>query len=309
MKRSSQWQFLNSIWAISTILGVFNWIIFLYTGIRSKNKTHFYISIFYMIIGFLFWLLIALNLPTLGVIMFIINFFFYFFGMVYSFLHLSSYWERLDLLEEISDFYLEDSKINSMSNSSLTNFIKDNKNNNDSENTTNKTTYSSTNSNTYSNANTDENINNTINDVLNSSNEILSTQMERLNSEMDRLFNSFDTANNSSNESRTETRTTRTTNSFNTDNSNSKNKTNKKVSVNSATMNELLVLEEITPELAEKIISNRKRINGFKNFEEFEEILELKPHISESLEKKVIFDNTKTSNDHNSSNKERIIDL
>ena len=83
-----------------------------------------------------------------------------------------------------------------------------------------------------------------------------------------------------------------------------------KIFINSASKEELLTIPEISSELAEKIISERKLTNGFKNMEEFEERLALKPHISKELEKKIIFNNTENIHENTSSNNNvRIVDF
>ena len=80
--------------------------------------------------------------------------------------------------------------------------------------------------------------------------------------------------------------------------------------VNSASKEELLTIPEISSELAEKIISERKLTNGFKNMEELEERLALKPHISKELENKIIFDNIENIHKNTDSNNNgRIVDF
>lgn len=81
-----------------------------------------------------------------------------------------------------------------------------------------------------------------------------------------------------------------------------------KININSATEEELLTLTEFTPELAKKIISIRKTINGFKSMDEFELLTNIKPHISRNLSDKITFDAIQ-SNTAPNNKKERILDI
>ena len=254
MERSSDWKLTNSLWAILTIFGVFNWIIFIYIGSNSKCRKYTIIGILYSVISFISIFASVLKLVPLSNFVMSFCLIGYPIGIIYSFFNLHSYWERLDLISELSVSNFENKKINSMNNSELKKFIENNEF---------------------------------------SSNEI-NTEIPNKISVNDKKENSF------SSKSKTQKIDTSVK---------VKNEDNK-LFVNSASKEELLTIPEISSELAEKIISERKLTNGFKNMEELEERLALKPHISKELENKIIFNNIENIHKNTDSNNNgRIVDF
>lgn len=135
MKKNREWKFINSLWAIFTIFGIFNWISFLYVGIRSKYKTYFYIGIrsnynTWIRIGHIYMFLFvcfffAHFIPVISEIYMVFIIIGYFFGIIYSLVISQAYLARLNLMYNIKNSNLEIENLNMLNNSKLSKLLKE----------------------------------------------------------------------------------------------------------------------------------------------------------------------------------------
>ena len=85
MEKDENWKLINSLWAILTVFGVFNWIIFLYIGSNSKCRKYTIIGILYSVISFISIFASVLKLVPLSNFVMSFCLIGYPIGIIYSF--------------------------------------------------------------------------------------------------------------------------------------------------------------------------------------------------------------------------------
>ena len=114
-----------NLWAIFTVFGIFNAVLFYYAGIKSKSGKYIKAGHFYSFLIFLSFF-INLNIPFIKNIISYLYLGGYIFGLVFALKTLPAYRKRLAILKQIDYTSLENKNIYSADNQSLENLIKNN---------------------------------------------------------------------------------------------------------------------------------------------------------------------------------------
>ncbi|MCP1225550.1 helix-hairpin-helix domain-containing protein [Sebaldella sp. S0638] len=315
------------IWALLTFLGIFNWILFYYAGLDSKDKRYIYVGHFYLIISTSFILSVSFNWYILSLILAFFALFGYPFGILYSFITLSSYRKRLVLLGKLTPSDLLNHNIGNLNNIELEHLVNtksynkiqtgqvfqntdeagsynDNFIENRAETPLKKTPLQET-------PNIEDNNFEKININSTSESEFTVNTRSYSKTRIERVFQNGDEVSSfhdSFVENITETPSKKTSFQETTD---IKDNNFEKININSASESELLLLPEITPEIAKRIISVRDQANGFNSIDELETLVTLTPYIISKLQNKIIFGKFENKNADNSSEQKnkRILDI
>lgn len=88
-----------------------------------------------------------------------------------------------------------------------------------------------------------------------------------------------------------------------------KNEENKKVDINSATEQEIAEIPGIGSIFASKIIAVRSQENGFDSFNQFIELLSVKPHLAEKIKSYIVFSKVNSIENRVKKTEGRIVDF